>query len=211
MKEELTKRQQQIYDFIKEKIKTSHLPPTIREIGEAVGLSSTSTVHGHLKKLEEKGYIIRDSSKTRAIEIVGMEINEPQQTHLGDSNITVVPIVGSVTAGEPILAVENIEGNFPIPDEFVNEGNDYFMLKIDGESMIKAGIYDHDYVLVEKNSYAKDGDIIVALVEDEYATVKTFYKEKNRIKLQPENDTMDPIYSDRVDILGHVKGVFRKM
>jgi len=199
----LTNRQIAILDFIKREIHKKGYPPSVREIGQAVGLSSSSTVHGHLAQLENKGYIRRDPTKPRAIEILD-----------GDGAFTRkeiinVPIVGKVTAGQPILAVENIEDSFPLPIDFVNNDS-VFILSVRGESMINAGILDGDYVLVRQQNHAKDGDIVVALLEDE-ATVKTFYKEKDRIRLQPENPLLDPIYSTDVKILGKVTGVFRRI
>jgi len=202
---DLTKKQQCILDFIKAEVQLKGYPPSVREICDAVGLKSTSTVHGHLTRLEKKGYIRRDSTKPRAIELLEDESNVVP-IHRAT---TYVPIVGKVTAGEPILAVENIEETFPLPSEFVDNG-DYFMLQIDGESMIEAGILDRDYVLVKQQSDAYNGEIVVAMIED-HATVKTFYKESDRFRLQPENQTMNPIYSNQVDILGIVKGVYRKM
>ncbi len=205
MKDDLTKKQQVILDYIREEVQKKGYPPSVREICEGVGLKSTSTVHGHLNKLEEKGYIRRDPTKPRAIELLdGGDNIVPFKR-----NTAYVPIVGEVTAGQPILAVENIEETFPVPTEFVENG-DYFMLQIKGESMIEAGILDRDYVLVKQQQDAINGEIVVALIEDS-ATCKTFYKEKNRIRLQPENSSMDPIYSDNVSILGIVKGVFRRL
>jgi len=205
LSDELTKKQQCILDFIKEEVALKGYPPSVREICDAVGLKSTSTVHGHLTRLEKKGYIRRDSTKPRAIELLGAEDNVVPFHR----STTYVPIVGNVTAGEPILAVENVEESFPLPAEFVDNG-DYFMLQIQGDSMIEAGIFDRDYVLIKQQEDAINGDIVVAMIDD-HATVKTFYKESNRFRLQPENQTLDPIYSDHVDILGIVKGVYRKM
>ncbi len=205
MKDDLTKKQQVILDYIREEVQKKGYPPSVREICEGVGLKSTSTVHGHLNKLEEKGYIRRDPTKPRAIELLDSGDNIVPFKR----NTAYVPIVGEVTAGQPILAVENIEETFPVPTEFVENG-EYFMLQIKGESMIEAGILDRDYVLVKQQQDAINGEIVVALIEDS-ATCKTFYKEKNRIRLQPENSSMDPIYSDNVSILGIVKGVFRRM
>jgi len=205
MNGDLTKKQQIILDYIREEVQKKGYPPSVREICEGVGLKSTSTVHGHLNKIEEKGYIRRDPTKPRAIELLGGTNNVvPFQR-----NTAYVPIVGEVTAGQPILAVENIEESFPVPSEFVENG-DYFMLQIKGESMIEAGILDRDYVLVKQQQQAQNGEIIVALIDDS-ATCKTFYKEDNRIRLQPQNSSMDPIYADNVSILGIVKGVFRRL
>ncbi len=201
----ISKKQSEILDYIKEKVKEKGYPPSVREICEAVGLKSTSTVHGHLTKLEENGYIRRDLTKPRAIEILDDLIEDGTLAH----QVTYIPVVGQVTAGVPILAVENIEEQFPVHPEFVKNG-DYFMLRIKGDSMIDAGILDKDYVLVKQQNQAVNGEIVVAMM-DESATVKRFYKEKDRIRLQPENTTMMPIYADDVSILGIVKGVFRKM
>ncbi len=205
MYDDLSKKQIEILNFIGEAVSKKGYPPAVREICEAVGLKSTSTVHGHLTKIEQKGYIRRDPTKPRAIEIIDTSEVLPSF----DMNTTYVPVVGQVTAGQPILAVENIEENFPVPSEFMADGN-YFMLKISGDSMIEAGILDKDFVLVKQQKDAHNGDTVVALIEDS-ATVKTFYKESNRIRLQPENSTMDPMYFNTVEILGLVKGVFRKM
>jgi repressor LexA len=156
-------------------------------------------------KLEKKGYIKRDPTKPRAIEI----LEEENEMSIYNMNTEYIPLVGKITAGEPILAVENVEENFPVPKEFLSDG-EFFMLKVSGESMIEAGIFDNDFVLIKKQNDAKNGDIVAAMVDDS-ATIKTFYKEKDRIRLQPENSTMNPIYSDNVSVLGIIKGVFRKM
>lgn len=206
MAEGLTKKQTIILEYIKSVVMDKGYPPSVREIGEAVGLKSTSTVHGHLTRLEEKGYIRRDPTKPRAIEILDPEEN----LGIYKNEVLYVPVVGNVTAGTPILAVENIEEKYPVPKDFMNEGDTYFMLQVKGESMINAGILDKDYILIKQQSDAINGDIVVALLDDS-ATVKTFYKEKDNIRLQPENDTMDPIYTKDASILGLVKGVFRRM
>lgn len=198
----ITPKQQEILDYIKNEILNRGFPPAVREICEAVNLKSTSSVHSHLEALEKNGYIRRDATKPRAIEIIDDNFN------LVRREVVNVPIVGTVAAGHPVLAVENIEGYFPIPAEFMpNEQS--FMLKVKGESMVNVGIFDGDQVLVKKQSTASDGDIVVALVDDG-ATVKTFYKEKGYYRLQPENDTMDPIiiHGD-LQILGKVFGIFR--
>jgi repressor LexA len=175
----------------------------VREICDAVGLKSTSTVHGYLERLEKKGLIRRDPTKPRAIEILD------DTTYVFKKELINVPIVGQVTAGQPILAVENIEDTFPIPAEYLhNHSNDVFMLSVRGESMIEAGILDGDLVIIEKKPTAQNGDMVVALIEDE-ATVKTFYKEKDHIRLQPENAAMEPIIVRDVSILGKVIGVIR--
>ena len=201
MSEALSEKQKKILDYLKQEIRTKGYPPSVREIGEAVGLKSTSTVHGYLERLEKKGLIRRDPSKPRAIEILD------DSAYLFRKDFVNVPIVGRVTAGQPILAVENIEDTFPIPAEHLHN-SDVFMLSVRGESMIEAGILDGDYVIVQKQSTAENGEIVVALIEDE-ATVKTFYKEQDTIRLQPENPTMEPIIVDHVIILGKVVGVIR--
>jgi repressor LexA len=209
MADSISKKQQMILDFLKDEVSKKGYPPSVREICLAVGLKSTSTVHTHLTRLEELGYIRRDPTKPRAIEIFDMN-EQPQVSELDAArNTTFVPIIGEITAGQPILAVESFEDTFPIPTDFMDEGN-YFMLRIKGDSMIEAGIFDRDFVLVRQQNDATNGDIIVALLDDS-ATVKTFYKEKNRVRLQPENESMSPIYVEDIKILGRVKGVFRKM
>ncbi|MGI6629058.1 MAG: transcriptional repressor LexA [Bacillota bacterium] len=204
MYEDLSERQVNILKYIKKEIKSKGYPPSVREIGEAVGLSSSSTVHGHLNVLEQKGYIRRDPTKPRAIEVTD-----------GDSNkvlkeIINIPVVGKITAGQPILAVENIEDTFPLSLDFIESNHDLFMLLVSGDSMVEAGIFDGDYVIIEKMDYARNGDIVVALIEDE-ATIKRFYKEDGHIRLQPENRFMSPIIVDDVRILGKVVGLFRRI
>lgn len=198
----ISKKQQEILDYIKNEILNRGFPPAVREICEAVHLKSTSSVHSHLEALEKNGYIRRDATKPRAIEIIDDQFN------LTRREVVNVPLVGTVAAGQPILAVENIEAYFPIPAEFMPNAQS-FMLKVKGDSMINAGIFDGDQVLVKKQSTAENGDMVVALVEDS-ATVKTFYKEDGYYRLQPENDQMDPIiiHGD-LQILGKVFGVFR--
>ncbi len=205
MYEDLSEKQMCILNFIKNEIITKGYPPAVREICKAVNLKSTSTVHGHLSKLEDKGYIRRDPTKPRAIEI----LDKDQDEIFTRKEIVNVPIIGKVTAGQPILAVENIEDTFPVPVDFV-DNNSAFMLSVSGKSMIEAGILDGDYVLVKQQNIASNGDIVVALLEDE-ATVKTFYKEKDHIRLQPQNSSMEPIISKDVKILGKVIGVFRRL
>ena len=202
MSKDLSEKQQKIFDFLKEEILSKGYPPSVREICDAVGLKSTSTVHGHLERLEKKGVIRRDPSKPRAIEIVDDEFQ------LARREMVNVPIVGKVAAGEPILAVENVEDYFPIPVNFVPNAN-LFMLRVQGDSMINVGIYDGDLLLVEQQPTARNGEIVVALVEDS-ATVKTFYKEADHIRLQPENDALEPIIVDDVIILGKVAGLYRQ-
>nr|WP_298513885.1 transcriptional repressor LexA [uncultured Marvinbryantia sp.] len=198
----ITKKQAEILEYIKSEILNRGFPPAVREICEAVNLKSTSSVHSHLETLEKNGYIRRDPTKPRAIEIIDDNFN------LVRREVVNVPIVGRVAAGEPILAVENIESYFPIPAELMPNAQT-FMLTVQGESMINAGIFDGDQILVQEQSVANNGDMVVALVEDS-ATVKTFYKEDGYYRLQPENDTMDPIivHGD-LKILGKVIGVFR--
>lgn len=197
----ITAKQQEILDFIKSEILHKGYPPAVRDICEAVHLKSTSSVHSHLETLEKNGYIRRDPTKPRAIEIIDENFNLTRREMVN------VPIVGRVAAGEPILAVENIESYFPIPMEYMPNAES-FMLKVKGESMINAGIFDGDNILVQKCDDARNGDMVVALVEDS-ATVKTFYKEGDHIRLQPENDTMDPIIVPDCQVLGKVFGVFR--
>ncbi len=198
----ITPKQQEILDFIKSEILSKGYPPAVRDICEAVHLKSTSSsVHSHLETLEKNGYIRRDPTKPRAIEIMDDSFN------LSRREVVNVPMVGTVAAGQPILAQEHIEGYFPIPAEYM-PNTDCFMLKVKGESMINAGIFDGDYIMVRQQNVASNGEMIVALVDDS-ATVKTFYKENGHYRLQPENDSMDPIIVDDVQILGKVCGVFR--
>ena len=197
----ISDKQREILEYIKAEILNRGYPPSVREICEAVKLKSTSSVHAHLETLEKNGYIHRDPTKPRAIEIVDDSFNLTRREMVN------VPIVGRVAAGEPILAVENIENYFPIPAEFMpNEQT--FILQVKGESMINAGILDGDYILVQQQSTANDGDMVVALIDDS-ATVKTFYKENGHYRLQPENDFMDPIIVPEVMIMGKVIGTFR--
>lgn len=197
----ISDKQKEILEYIKSEILNRGYPPSVRDICEAVHLKSTSSVHSHLETLEKNGYIRRDPTKPRAIEIIDDTFN------LSRREVVNVPLIGRVAAGEPLLAVENIESYFPIPAEYM-PNNDTFMLRIKGESMINAGIFDGDNILVKKQSTASNGDMVVALVEDS-ATVKTFYKENGHYRLQPENDNMDPIIVEDCAILGKVFGVFR--
>ncbi|SHI31325.1 transcriptional repressor LexA [Parasporobacterium paucivorans] len=199
----ITAKQREILDYIKTEILSKGYPPSVREICEAVHLKSTSSVHSHLESLELNGYIRRDLQKPRAIEIMDDLFN------LSRREMVNVPIVGRVAAGQPVLAQDNIEGYFPIPVEYMPD-KQTFMLKVKGESMINAGILDGDQVIVESAQTAKNGDIVIALIDDS-ATVKTFYKEKGYIRLQPENDSMEPIIAKDVMILGKVIGLFRMM
>ncbi len=199
----LSFRQKQILSYIKDTLRAKGYPPSVREIGEAVGLSSSSTVHSHLEKLEELGFIRRDPTKPRAIDVL-------DETPWRQKAMTPVPLVGRVTAGQPILAVENIEETYPFPTELVGD-EAVFMLAVRGDSMINAGILDGDYVLVRDQNTARNGEIVVAMVGDDEATVKRFYRERDHIRLQPENDSFEPILSREVSILGKVIGVFRKI
>lgn len=202
-KGKISKKQTEILEYIKDQILSRGFPPAVREICEAVNLKSTSSVHSHLETLEKNGYIHRDPTKPRAIEILDDSFN------LSRREMVQVPIVGRVAAGEPLLAEQNITDYFPIPTEFM-PNNDTYMLQVRGDSMVNAGILDGDYVLVEKRSTAVNGEKVVALIDDS-ATVKTFYKEEGIYRLQPENDAMPPIIVDHVEILGKVIGVFRFM
>lgn len=212
----ISKRQQQAYDFICDFTKAHGYPPSVREIGGAIGLSSPSTVHSHLHKLEEAGYIRRDPNKPRTIEICGPGWDPAvTSTNLAvveqdvDRNTVTLPLVGRVAAGIPILAEQNVEEAFTLPTSVVGDSSS-FVLRVRGESMVNAGILDGDYIVVREQHDAHNGEIVVALIDDS-ATVKTFYRERGRIRLQPENDTMDPIYADNPTILGRVTGLFRSM
>lgn len=196
---DLNDKQLLIYKFLKDFTSQKGYPPTVREICKAVGLKSTSSVHGHLKQLEKEGLIKRDPTKPRALEIVDSVVKKEMIN---------VPIIGRVTAGLPILANENIEDSFPLPLDYVKHNNDLFILKISGSSMIKAGIIDGDFAIIERTQTASNGDKIVALIENE-ATLKTFYRENDHIRLQPENDEMEPIIVDNCSILGKLIGIYR--
>ena len=217
LKDGLNKREKSILKFIAKQIEKEGYPPSVREIGKAVGLSSTATVHGYLKRLEEKGYIRKENQQGRTQKLIkdenGENVAKKKRKEAKDfyasREMVEVPVIGKITAGEPILAVENVTDTFPIPIDFVGN-SESFMLTVRGESMIEAGILSGDYILVRKQNTAENGEIVVALIEDE-ATVKTFYKEKDYIRLQPENSTMDPIIVPNCEILGKVIGVFRKM
>lgn len=193
-------KQSEIYEFLKSYTENKGYPPSVREICEAVSLRSTSTVHGHLKRLEKKGMIKRDPSKPRALEIA--ELSTPKK------EIINIPIIGKITAGLPILATENIEDTFPVPLDYIKHDKELFMLRVSGKSMINAGINDNDLAIIESTNHAINGDIVVALIDDS-ATIKRFYKEKEHIRLQPENDSMDPIIVDDCQILGKLVGIFR--
>jgi repressor LexA len=198
----LSRRQLDILAFIKEEVSQKGYPPSVREIGEAVGLASSSTVHGHLARLEKKGLIRRDPTKPRAIEVLGLEDNVASVKSIS------IPVIGKVTAGLPISAVENVEEYFPLPEYMVGDEN-VFMLSVIGNSMIEAGILDGDLVVVKQQQTANNGDIIVAMTDEDEATVKRFFKEKNHIRLQPENSSMEPIILQSCTILGKVIGVYR--
>ena len=199
----ISEKQKEILEYIKQEILNKGYPPAVREICEAVHLKSTSSVHSHLETLEKNGYIRRDPTKPRAIEIMDDTFNLTRREMVN------VPVIGNVAAGQPLLAVQNIENYFPIPAEYM-PNQETFMLKVKGESMINAGIFHGDLVIVEQTNTAENGEIVVALVDDS-ATVKRFYKENGHYRLQPENDTMEPIIVDHVQILGKVIGLFRMM
>lgn len=208
MRQKSLDKQKQILDFVNRQVQEKGYPPSVREICKAVGFKSTSTVHSYLAVLEEKGLIIKDPSKTRALKVVDKK-SKNLEGYISEQEIENVPILGRVAAGQPILAVENIEDTFPIPVEYLGNGT-AFMLRIKGDSMINKGIYDGDLVVVKQQSTAKNGDIVVALIEDE-TTVKTFYKEKDHFRLQPENENYEPIIvKDNLTILGKVIALFRK-
>lgn len=195
----LTERQRQVLEYIRRHTRERGYPPSVREIGGALGLTSSSTVHGHLARLEDKGYIRRDPTKPRAIELMGER----------PARVVPIPLVGQITAGEPILAVENVEATYPLPHDLVGH-DDVFMLRVRGDSMINAGIFDGDLVIVRRQPTAQNGDVVVALLDDE-ATVKRFYRENGHVRLQPDNDAMEPIITTQVEILGKVVGLFRRM
>lgn len=200
-----SKRQHDILSFIKEEVRTKGYPPSVREIGEAVGLASSSTVHGHLARLENKGLIRRDPTKPRAIEV----LDQSDMNGLQKVEVRHVPLIGKVTAGSPITAIENIEEYFPLPNTYGSADDHIFMLEIMGESMIDAGILNGDYVIVRQTNTASNGDIVVAMTIDNEATVKRFFKEDGYFRLQPENATMAPIIVEDVTILGKVVGLYR--
>lgn len=221
MKNDLTEREQRILEYIKKEIKSKGYPPTVREMCLSLGIKSTSTVHKDMHQLEKKGAIRKDPSKPRAIEILDSTyypkekeqlIHPDINANIESTNVVNIPVVGKIAAGQPILADQNIEDNFPVPSNFMGRGN-HFMLTVKGDSMIEAGIFDGDYILVEQQNIARNGEIVVAVIQDfeAEATVKTFYKEADYIRLQPENSEMEPIIVKDVKILGLVKGVFRKL
>lgn len=201
----LSKRQQMIYDYIKDEVKTKGYPPSVREIAQAVGLASSSTVHGHLSRIESKGYIRRDPTKPRAIEILDVS----DTAGIPKEEVRYAPVIGKVTAGIPITAVENIDEFIPLPKNTAGPDDHLFVLIIQGESMIEAGILDGDMVIVKQQHTADNGDIVVAMTDENEATVKRFFKEKEHIRLQPENATMEPLIYNNVSILGKVIGLYR--
>jgi repressor LexA len=204
--DDLTERQRSVLEFIQERINKKGYPPSVREIGKAIGLKSPASVHNHLKTLEKLKYIRRDPSKPRAIEVLcNQDLTENMEKEMVN-----IPLVGKITAGEPIFAEENVEDFFPIPLDYISStASELFMLEVKGNSMINAGIYDGDYVIAQKQNYAYNKDIVIALLEDG-ATVKRFYKEKNSFRLQPENPDMEPIITSDIQILGKVIGLYRK-
>ena len=207
MRSKSDEKQKAILDYVNRQVLLNGYPPSVREICKAVGFKSTSTVHAYIKRLEDEGMIQKAATKPRALKIID-EGKKSFEGYLSDNEIENVPIIGKVTAGQPILAVENIEDTFPIPVQYLHNST-VFMLKVKGESMINAGILDGDLILVKQQPTANNGDIVVALIEEE-ATVKTFYKEKGMIRLQPENDDYEPIYvKDNFMLLGKVVGLFR--
>ena len=211
MARKITKRQQQIYDYIRSYQEEKGYPPSVREMAAAVGLSSPSTVHAHLNALEERGLIKRDRTKPRAIEVFNEDGSSAKQAPAGetlDRGSITLPLVGRVAAGMPILAEQNIEDTFTVPTEIATDASS-FILEVHGESMINVGIYNGDYIIVREQHSATNGEIIVAMIDGE-ATVKTFYKEQGRVRLQPENDTMEPIYADNPTILGKFVALMRR-
>lgn len=205
MYEDLNQKETEILFYIKRKIEEQGYPPSVREIGEGVGLKSPSSVHGYIERLVAKDYLEKSPMTNRTISLK----NPDSDSLLSKKNTVDIPILGKVTAGLPILATENIEDTFPVLAS-ISENKDLFMLKVSGDSMVNVGILDGDYVLIEKRNNAKNGDIVLALIDDS-ATIKTFYKEDNRFRLQPENDFMNPIYTDNLEILGHVIGLYRNL
>ncbi len=209
----LTARQREIYEFITQYVDGHGYPPTVREIGGEVGLASPSTVHAHLANLERAGYLRRDPTKPRALELVGRE-RPAAEASLGEAGrVRVLPLVGQIAAGGPLLAEQNVEQHIAVPEPLSSGVGDEFLLRVRGDSMIEAGILEDDYVVVRKQQTARDGDIVVALAgEDESAdeaTVKRFFREDGRVRLQPENAALEPLYPPHVQVLGKVVGVFR--
>ena len=209
----IKEREKNILSFMKKEIRQKGYPPTVREICQALGIKSTSTVHKDIENLVNAGYIIKDPSKPRALNIVDDVPNADgfKRDGVERTDVVDIPIVGSIAAGTPILAEQNIEESFPLPARYVSKGADNFMLKVKGESMVEAGIMDGDLILVEQQNTARNGDIVVAMIDgfESEATVKTFYREDDHVRLQPENSSMSPIIVKDVTILGKVRGVFR--
>ncbi len=202
----LSERQKKILDFVRDFINAKGYPPAVREIGAAVGLSSSASVHNHLKRLQEYGFLVRDAAKPRALEL--MSENDAWRNKI----VVPVPLVGRVTAGQPILAVENIEETYPIPRDLIGCDEDVFMLSVSGDSMINAGILDHDYIIARKQNFANNGDIVIALIDNETTTVKRYFRELRSVRLQPENDKYEPIIgTDNIQVLGKVISVFRML
>ena len=206
----LTEKDYEILEFIKEELTKNGFPPSVREICDKVGLKSTATIHARLRKLEEHGKIVRDSSKNRSIKVIGLEENYSSKIEYVDDKYIDIPVYGKIAAGQPITAIDEVTDTFPLPIGFA-QNKDLFMLRVSGESMINAAILDGDMIIVSKQNTANNGEIVVALLDNENATVKTFYKENGHIRLQPENDTMEPIIVKDVKILGKVIGIFRKL
>lgn len=204
--EMLSERQRAILNFVRDFITKKGYPPAVREIGSAVGLSSSASVHNHLRKLQEYGFLMRDAAKPRALEL--MSENDTWRNKI----VVPVPLVGKVTAGVPILAVENIEETYPIPLDLIGCDEDVFMLSVSGDSMINAGILDHDYIIARKQNFANNGDIVVALIDNEVTTVKRYFRELRSVRLQPENDKYEPIIgTDNIQVIGKVISVFRML
>lgn len=209
---ELTNRQSEILEFVNTHVESHGYPPTVREIGQAVGLTSPSTVHAHLARLESAGLIRRDATKPRALEVIEGGRSKARSAAVASappSQATLLPLVGEVAAGAPVVAEDRIEDRMAIPDQLCDDGD--FLLTIRGDSMVNAGILDGDYVVVHKQDDARDGEIVVALVGDEDATVKRFFRDSGRVRLQPENDALEPMYPDQVAIIGSVKAVLRRL
>ncbi len=204
--ENLTNRQKDVLDFVKSYIVSHGYPPTVREIGSALGINSPATIHAHLKNLEKKGIIRKDNSKNRAIELLVENEYIPE-----NEKVIEVPLLGKITAGSPIEAIETPDEFFSLPSYLLPKGKEVFTLKVSGTSMINAGILDGDVVIVERRNTARNGEIIVAMTDDNEVTLKTYYKEKDHFRLQPENDTMDPIILNNVFILGKAIGLYRKI
>jgi len=211
----LTERQREIYDFVTGYVDGHGYPPTVREIGEAVGLASPSTVHAHLANLERAGFLRRDPTKPRALELVGRERAPAVEAVADAGRVQVLPLVGQIAAGAPLLAEENVEQHIAVPEPLSSGVGEEFLLRVRGDSMIEAGILEDDYVVVRRQQTASNGDIVVALVGDDEtadeATVKRFFREDGRVRLQPENAALEPLYPAHVQLLGKVTGVFRRV